>query len=266
MGELTTPVHDAMELARRWQEDGDQRARSELFEQFLPLARKLAGRYASPYESLDDLVQVASIGLLGAVDRFDPKRGVRFSAFAIPTILGELKRYFRNTGWSAHVPRGAQEMTLRVRRASRQIGSQTGRTPRVDELAEYMEVGVEDAMVGLHAGMAQFSTSLDAPVPGIEPDDLPSLVDSLGVGDDGFGLVETKLSLPAAITRLPYVERQALSLRIDHRMKQADIARTLGCSQMQVSRLLHRAATHIRDLTDPDLSTMQTDGCGACPK
>src|ERR1700749_2134737 len=124
----------------RWHDHDDRDAREELFERFRPLARKLAARYSNPHEPIEDLVQVASVGLLGAIDRFDPDRGVRFPAFAVPTILGELKRYFRNPGWSAHVPRGAQEMALRVDRAVRQMTAHTGRHPRVQEVAEYLEL------------------------------------------------------------------------------------------------------------------------------
>ena len=136
---------DTTALVVRWREHGDRAARDELFERFLPLARKLAGRYISPREPLEDLVQVASVGLLSAIDRFDPHRGVRFPAFAIPTILGELKRHFRKAGWSAHVPRGAQEMALRVDRAAREIAAQSGHQPRTEELAVFLEVSSEDA-------------------------------------------------------------------------------------------------------------------------
>ncbi len=240
-------------LASRWRDDADWAAREELFARFQPLAKKLASRYTNPHEPLEDLVQVAAVGLLGAIDRFDPSRGVRFPAFAIPTILGELKRYFRNTGWSAHVPRGAQEMALRVDRASRQITAQTGRHPRVEELAEYLEVTAEDVLAGLDAGTAHYSVSLDAPVTQAEGEEPDSLGDSLGHDDDSYGLVETTLSLTAAVARLPYLERRALSLRLDGDMKQTEIARELGCSQMQVSRLLRRAASKLRDMTDPDL-------------
>ena len=153
---------------------------TNLLTRFLPLARKLASRYANPHEPLEDLVQVASLGLLGAIDRFEPTRGVRFPAFAIPTILGELKRYFRNTGWSAHVPRGAQEMALRVDRAARQITVQTGRHPRVAELAEYLEVSAEDVLTGLDAGTAHYSVSLDAPVSSPDGEEPDTLGDSLG--------------------------------------------------------------------------------------
>src|SRR6201986_5352393 len=141
----------------RWHDHDDRDAREELFERFRPLARKLAARYSNPHEPIEDLVQVASLGLLGAIDRFDANRGVRFPAFAIPTILGELKRYFRNTGWSAHVPRGAQERGLRVAVPGSQIIAETGREPRVDELAEYLEVRPEDVLEGLDAGAAHYS-------------------------------------------------------------------------------------------------------------
>jgi RNA polymerase sigma-B factor len=225
-----------------------------LFKRFLPLARKLAVRYSNPHEPIEDLVQVASVGLLGAIDRFDRDRGVRFPAFAIPTILGELKRYFRNTGWSAHVPRGAQEMALRVDRAIREIEARSGHQPNVAQLAQYLELTHEDVLLGLDAGTAHYSVSLDAPLSAGEDEDQPdTLGDSLGDLDESYGLVEASMSLSAALERLPHLERQALTLRLGHDMKQTDIARELGCSQMQVSRLLRRAASRLHDMTDPDL-------------
>jgi RNA polymerase sigma-B factor len=246
---------DTDALARRWREDGDRAARDELFARFMPLARKLAGRYTNPHEPLEDLIQVASLGLLGAIDRFDPDRGVRFPAFAIPTVLGELKRYFRNTGWSAHVPRGAQEMALRVERAARQITAQSGRNPRVEELAEYLEVSPGDVLEGLDAGTAHYSVSLDAPSSTADDDDPESLGDSIGAEDDSYGLIETTVSLSDSVARLPYLERQALVLRLHSDMKQSEIARELDCSQMQVSRLLRRAAARLRQMTDPELES-----------
>ena len=240
------------ELVRRWQDDRDQAARQELCEQFLPLARKLAGRYRNSHDAFEDLVQVASVGLLGAVERFDPDRGVNFASFAVPTILGELKRYFRDTGWSAHVPRGAKEMALGVERASREITASTGHSPRIQHLAEYLEVSAEDVLLGLEAGAAHYSDSLDTPATESDIDEPQSLADTLGSDDPGYGLVDTKLSLTAAIARLPYLERQAVMLRMDRDIKQTEIAHELGCSQMQVSRLLKRAARTVRDLTDPD--------------
>jgi RNA polymerase sigma-B factor len=244
---------DTNVLAHRWRNDHDEAAREELLTRFLPLARKLAGRYANPHEPLEDLVQVAIVGLLGAIDRFDPDRGVRFPAFAVPTILGELKRYFRNTGWSAHVPRGAQEMALRVDRAVRQITAETGRHPRVAELAEFLEVTPEEVLAGLDAGTAHYSISLDAPVSNSDGEEPDALGDSIGREDDAYGLVETAVSLSAAVARLPFLERRALGLRLDRDMKQTEIAQELDCSQMQVSRLLRRAASRLREMTNPEI-------------
>src|SRR6202161_4027299 len=135
---------DTDELFARWQEHGDRRAREELVERFLPLARNLARRYAGAREPFDDLLQVASLGLVKAIDRFDIDRGAAFSSFAVPTILGELKRYFRDLGWSVHVPRGAQERALKVQEAQERLTTRTGRPPTVHELAEYLELAVED--------------------------------------------------------------------------------------------------------------------------
>jgi RNA polymerase sigma-B factor len=252
---------DNAELMARCRDHGDPEAREELCRRFLPLARKLAARYSNPHEPLEDLVQVASVGLLGAIDRFDPDRGVRFPAFAIPTILGELKRYFRNTGWSAHVPRGAQELALRVDRAIREIEVGSGRHPSVAELAEYLELSREDVLIGLDAGSAHYSVSLDAPLSPSEGDEQPdTLSDSLGDVDESYGLVEASMSLSAALGCLPYLERQALTLRLEHDMKQTEIARELDCSQMQVSRLLRRAADRLREMTDPDLDAAHEAG------
>jgi RNA polymerase sigma-B factor len=258
MPELRHPANDHAldtdELMARWHDDGDRSAREELFERFRPLARKLASRYSNPHEPIEDLVQVAAMGLLGAIDRFDADRGVRFPAFAIPTILGELKRYFRNTGWSVHVPRGAQELALRVDRAARQIEARQGHRPTVSELAQYLELSQEDVLVGLDAGTAHYSVSLDAPVSSGDDDEQPdTLGDSLGGVDESYGLVEATHSLASALERLPHLERQALTLRLERDLKQTEIAHELGCSQMQVSRLLRRAASRLHDMTDPAL-------------
>jgi RNA polymerase sigma-B factor len=240
-------------LARRWRDDGDRRARDELAELFLPLACRLAKRYRNPYEPLEDLTQVASVGLLGAIDRFDPTRGIEFRSFAIPTILGELKRHFRNTGWTAHVPRGAQDLALRVDRAAREITDRTGRAPRPVELAAFLEIDLDDVLVGIDAGTAHFSLSLDAPTSSADPQESRALGDDLGNADDGFDLVDAKLSVAVAISHLPHKERTALRLRLEHDLKQSEIAERMGCSQMQVSRLLRQAATRVRELTDPTL-------------
>jgi RNA polymerase sigma-B factor len=243
------------ELMRRWHDDSDRQARDELAELFLPLARRLAKRYGNPYEPLEDLVQVASVGLLGAIDRFDPSRGIEFRAFAIPTILGELKRHFRNTGWTVHVPRGAQDLALRVDRAARELTDQAGRPPTPKAIAAFLELDLNDVLVGIDAATAHFSLSLDAPASGSDAPEPQLLGDRLGRSDGGFDLIDTKLALAVEIARLPHRERTALQLRLEHDLKQTEIARRMGCSQMQVSRLLRQAAAHVRELTDPTLDS-----------
>ena len=246
------PAH-VEELMRRWHDEGDDRARDRLAELFLPLACRLAKRYHSPYEPLEDLTQVASLGLLGAIDRFDSSRGIEFRSFAIPTILGELKRHFRNTGWTAHVPRGAQDLALRVDRAAREITDTTGRPPTPEEIAAFLEIELSDVLVGIDAATAHFSLSLDAPVAASDAQEPRFLSDELGRADGGFDLVDAKLSLAVEISHLPHRERTALQLRLEQDLKQSEIARRMGCSQMQVSRLLRQAATRVRELTDPTL-------------
>ncbi len=219
-------------------------ARDELAARYLPLARNLAARYTNPNEPLEDLVQVASLALLRAIDRFSPERGTSFHAFAVPTILGELKRHFRDTGWSVHVPRDAKELALRVDRVSRELTERLGRSPQVDELAQFLGLSVESVLGALEAANAHFGTSLDAPAGGSESDGAP-LVEVLGSDDDRLALADTAIDLAAGIRRLPYLERHALSLRFGEDLKQTEIAERLGCSQMQVSRLLARATRRL---------------------
>ena len=250
------------ELALRWHEYGDRWARDALLDRFEPLARRLARRYLTNAEPLEDLVQVAAVGLVAAVNRFDPNRGTPFTAFAIPTILGELKRYFRDAGWSAHVPRGAQEMALRVDHAARDLTAHTGRVPSVGELAQYLEVDTEQVLAGLEADSAHFAMSLDAPAATLDAEDREPLHAYVGKVEHGYGLVEMAASLAAAMPRLPYLERRALSMRLERDLKQSEIAAELGCSQMQVSRLLRRASDRLRELTDPD-TTQRVGGRSA---
>jgi RNA polymerase sigma-B factor len=235
-----------------WRIRGEQpSAREELVRRYLPLARKLAARYYNPHESFEDLVQVANLGLLNAIDRFDHERGVPFGAFATPTILGELKRHFRNTGWAAHVPRAAQELAQRVQRAGGDLTEQSGRSPEVAELAQFLELDVEKVLEGLESAQAHYSDSLDAPVADGMPAP-PTLGETLGAIDDGYALFETASSLGGSIRQLPYLERSALTLRIQGDLKQSEIAKAMGCSQMQVSRLLRRATDQLHEQLTAD--------------
>jgi RNA polymerase sigma-B factor len=244
---------DNRELFVRWQRDCDQRAREELVDRFLPLARNLARRYAGAREPFEDLLQVASLGLVKAIDRFDVDRGAAFSSFAVPTILGELKRYFRDLGWSVHVPRGAQEQALKVQEAQERLTTKTGRPPTVHELALYLELEVEDVLDALETAAAHHSASLDAPREDRD-DESGSLVDMFGEEDRRYELVEETTTISAAAKELTPRERRVLALRFAGDMTQTQIAQEIGVSQMQVSRILRRALTQLRELTQADAS------------
>jgi RNA polymerase sigma-B factor len=239
---------DTRELFVRWQQHGDERARDELVSRFLPLAHKLARRYSKAHEPFEDLQQVAYLALVKAVNRFDPERGTAFSSFAVPTILGELKRYFRDEGWSAHVPRGTQELALKVQEAHERLTSATGHSPSLQELAEYLELSIDDVVEALEAAAAHHSTSLD--VTRDDGDgDAATLADAIGEVDAGFELTEVSLTINAAIRQLPARERHVLLLRFFEDRTQTEIAKEIGVSQMQVSRILRRALARLNGLT-----------------
>jgi RNA polymerase sigma-B factor len=236
------------ELFNRWYEHRDVRARDTLIERFLPLARKLARRYTASNEPYDDLVQVASLGLVKAVERFDPSRGFAFTSFAVPTIVGELKRYFRDSAWALHVDRSAQELARKISDARREVSLQQGRSPTVRELAEYLECSEEEVLDGLQTGEAYDTLSLDAPRGGDE-DEADNRLDALGSEDGRLDLVDDQATVFAAAQRLPERERRILYLRFGEDLTQAEIARRIGVSQMQVSRLLRKSVQRLRDLT-----------------
>ncbi len=236
------------ELFVRWQQERDPRAREELVQRFLPLARKLARRYSGAHEPFDDLLQVASLGLVKAIDRFDTSRGTAFSSFAVPTILGELKRYFRDLGWSVHVPRGAQELALKVEDGRQQLMSRTGRPPTVPEIAEYLELSIEEVLEALETAGAHHTASLDSPREDGE-EDSGTLADAFGQVDERFELVDAKVTIAAAAKHLGARERRVLVLRFVEDLTQSQIAEMIGVSQMQVSRILRRALEQLRDLT-----------------
>jgi RNA polymerase sigma-B factor len=232
------------ELFERWQKGCDQSARDELIEQFLPLARKLARRYTAGHEPFEDLLQVASLGLVKAVDRFDCKRGNAFSSFAVPTILGELKRYFRDLGWAVHVPRGAQERAIKVEDARARLTPKSGRAPTVPELAEYLELSIEEVLESLEAARAHHATSLDAPIDDGDGGHVP-IVDTFGEEDPNLGLADFRITIGAAAGELTEREREVLALRFVQDMTQTEIAESIGVSQMQVSRILRRSIARL---------------------
>jgi RNA polymerase sigma-B factor len=237
------------QLFERWRRHKDRRARDELIERFLPLARKLARRYAQSSEPYEDLVQVASLGLVKAVERFDPTRGFAFSSFAVPTIVGELKRYFRDTAWALHVDRGAQEKARKMTEAQQRLSSRSGRMPTVDELAQYMEMTQEEVLDGLQTAEAYGAVSLDAPMSG-EDDEESTRLEAIGEDDERLGMVDDHATIFAAARHLPTREREILYLRFGADLTQSEIADQIGVSQMQVSRLLRRSLNRLRELTD----------------
>jgi RNA polymerase sigma-B factor len=183
--------------------------------------------------------------------RFDPDCGSEFRSYAVPTILGELRHHFRNTGWSAHVPRRAQELALTVDRARRALSEQTGRTPSPAQIADFLDIDLADVRLGMDAGVAHFSSSMDALIAGSDGEETLVLHEMIGDRDDAYALVDAKLSLAAVIPQLPWRERTALTLRIQHGLKQSEIAHQIGCSQMQVSRLLSSSAQRAHAAMDP---------------
>jgi RNA polymerase sigma-B factor len=245
------PAHitRSTELFDRWRRHRDLSARDELIARFLPLARKLARRYVSASEPYDDLVQVASLGLVKAVERFDPKRGFAFTSFAVPTIVGELKRYFRDTAWALHVDRGAQERARKIAEAQEEIAARTGRPPTINELAQYLEMTEEEVLDGLQTADAYDAISLDAPMAGDDAE-MSTRLEVIGAEDERLELVDTQATIFAAAKHLPARERQILYLRFGEDLTQSQIADRIGVSQMQVSRLLRRSLQRLRDLTD----------------
>jgi RNA polymerase sigma-B factor len=234
--------HDAF---IRWHAHGDRRAREELVKRYLPLARKLAMRYVNTPESLEDLVQVASVGLLNAIDRFDPTRGVGFTGYAAPTILGELKRHFRDKRWSVHVPRALQELALHVRNAEQKLSAASGRSPTLIEVAEYLEVDVERVIEAHQVMSAHHTASLDAPIASGE-DEAKTPHDTIGAEDEHYSLIESAHSLASALELLPEGDRRIFEMRFRDDLTQSEIAARTGVSQMQVSRMLRRITDQLR--------------------
>jgi RNA polymerase sigma-B factor len=245
-GTPMSPANEALLFARHV--DGDQAAREALVRRFMPLARSLARRYDRSSEPFEDLLQVASLGLLKALDRFDPALGHPFASFAVPTILGEMRRHFRDAGWSVHVPRGSQERALKVRDAQERLANAQGRAPTVNELAQYLELSTEEVIDALQAIQAYESLSLDAPRPGAT-DEATSYGDAMGEEDARYELVELDATVSAVLGRIPAREREILRMRFVEDLTQTEIADRVGISQMQVSRLLRRSLDQLRALT-----------------
>jgi RNA polymerase sigma-B factor len=233
--------------------EGDQAAREQALVDMMPLVRALASRYAGRGEPLEDLVQVGSLGLIKAVDRFDVDRGVDFSSYAIPTIVGEIRRHFRDKAWAMHVPRRLKELSLRISRTLDDLTTELGRSPTIAELAEATGVEEEDVVDALDSSNAYTTRSLHAP---FEEGGDDSLADKLGTEETGYAEVEDGALVAAGLDALDERERQIVELRFFEEMTQSQIAAEIGISQMHVSRLLRRALATMRgrieELSDDD--------------
>ncbi|MEO6885143.1 MAG: SigB/SigF/SigG family RNA polymerase sigma factor [Jatrophihabitantaceae bacterium] len=222
--------------------------RAEIVEQHMPLVMYLARRFANRSEPLDDLIQVGSIGLLKAIDRFDVTRGLEFSTYATPTILGEIKRHFRDTGWLIHVPRRAQEMQTSLNAARADLSQELGRAPTVPELSERLGASPESVIEALDAGRAYSAVPLEVLTP---PGESAPEHPALGLVDAGFDQVEQRAVLRDAIAKLPADEQEILLLRFIANKTQTEIASLVGISQMQVSRLVARSLRKLRAHLQP---------------
>jgi RNA polymerase sigma-B factor len=234
------------ELQRRYRERDDSDARRELVDRFLPFARDLARRYSHTDEPLENLVQVASLGLLKAIDRYEPERGTRFTSYATPTILGELRRYFRDSGWSLHVPRELKERALDAKQAVDTLSARLGRSPTTREAAAELGCTPEEVLEALDAAASYRPVSLDAP---IEADsrEADRLADSLGSEDSAYELVEEREAIARMWEALPELEQKVIQLRFFHELTQQAIGERLGYSQMHISRLVRRALARLEE-------------------
>jgi RNA polymerase sigma-B factor len=235
---------DVHRLFLRYQQDHDPADREALLQRFLPLARHLARRYTNGGADPDDLEQVASLGLLKAIDRFDPGRGLAFTSFAVPTIIGELKRHFRDYGWSVRVPRALKELAAKVDDAVETLNGELGRTPTTEEIAARCEVSVEQVLEARATATAHRADSLDKPA---FEDDEETVGPAIGAEDPAFERVERAADIDRLLALLPEREQRILRLRFEEDLVQREIAERVGLSQMQVSRSISQSIEILRD-------------------
>lgn len=251
-GGPTDALATEQRLLRDYARTRDENAREELVRRFLPFARSLAMRYSGGVEPSDDLFQVASLGLVSALERYDPDRGVPFVGFAGPTILGELRRHFRDRVWTLRVPRGLQESIRAVDGAIVKLSHELERSPTVTEIAEQLELTDSDVLEAFEAGAARRMVSLDRPAAGGEPGDEAPMAERIGGDDPNFELVEDRAAIDAGSEDLDEIEREVLRLRFAEDLTQSKIADEVGYSQMHVSRILRRALGKLRDAATRD--------------
>jgi RNA polymerase sigma-B factor len=251
-----TTVHELFERLAN-----DPRAKESIVVLFQPLVEYLARRFAGRGEALEDLTQVANLGLLGAIDRFDPSREVQFSTYAAATIVGELKRHFRDKGWTIRVPRRLQELGLRINRLLPTISQELGRSPTIAELATRLGVDEEEVVDAMEAAQAYSTASLDTPI----NEDGGTALDALGEPDPTMERLDEWASIAPAIRDLPARERRVLYLRFFSGLTQSEIAEEIGVSQMHVSRILAQTLRVLRGSLDPEFEAPLPEGAQGSP-
>ena len=239
------------ELFRRYKEEGDVEAREKLVMSHMNLVRFLANKFKNRGEPLDDLIQVGYLGLLKAIDRFDPSRGLEFTTYATPTIMGEIKRHFRDKGWSVRVPRRLQELSAKVNQATDVLTTELQRSPKIEEIAEYLDASVDEILEAMESSSAYSSVPLEG-TGNNDNDDAPSVLDRYATEDSALNFTDDRLIIEEALKGFSPREREVIDLRFLQGMTQIEIAEQLGISQVQVSRLLRRTLKKIQDKIDPE--------------
>lgn len=239
------------ELFRQYKATGDPEVRDQLIVSHLNLVRFLASKFKNRGEPLDDLIQVGTIGLIKAIDRFDPSRGLEFTTYATPTILGEIKRHFRDKGWSVRVPRRLQELSAKVNQANDELTNELSRSPSVEEIAKRVGASVDDVLEAMESSSAYSSVPLEGGGSS-DDDDAPSVIDHYATEDENLAASDDRIVLEDAIRDFSPREKDVIRMRFFEGMTQVEIAERLGISQVQVSRLLRRTLRRVQDKIDPE--------------
>lgn len=239
------------ELFRQYKATGDPEVRDQLIVSHLNLVRFLASKFKNRGEPLDDLIQVGTIGLIKAIDRFDPSRGLEFTTYATPTILGEIKRHFRDKGWSVRVPRRLQELSAKVNQANDELSNELSRSPSVEEIAKRVGASVDDVLEAMESSSAYSSVPLEGGGSS-DDDDAPSVIDHYATEDENLAASDDRIVLEDAIRDFSPREKDVIRMRFFEGMTQVEIAERLGISQVQVSRLLRRTLRRVQDKIDPE--------------
>ncbi|WP_444328846.1 SigB/SigF/SigG family RNA polymerase sigma factor [Paratractidigestivibacter sp.] len=239
------------ELFRRYKEEGDEEAREQLIVSHVNLVRYIAAKFKNRGEPLDDLIQVGTIGLIKAIDRFDPSRGLEFTTYATPTIMGEIKRHFRDKGWTIRVPRRLQELSAKVNTVTDELTAELQRSPSIDEIAARLGTTPDEVLEAMESSSAYSSVPLEGQG-GTEEDDAPAVIDRYASVDNDLEASDDRMILEDVISEFPEADQQAIRMRYLDGMTQVENANNLGNSQVQVSRMLRRALRRIQEKIDPE--------------